>query len=627
MAAPSYTEDLTDFALAESSEGTAGTYWDEPSDSNWDDGGTETFDTDYPFLQGSYACTQQCTKASIAALMANNPLGGTPGSAITVPTDGAILVWQFFANSGSVDTYANGGFRVIIGNSFADFYGWSVGGVATGFYPYGGWQNHAVSPDVITPDYTAGSPTGSWSHAGAAVKSLAAIGKGNPHGVDAIRYGRCSSIFTNGDVSPNGPCTFAGFVAADESGSTRWGLARSLPGGYLWKGRMQLGTSGTAVYFVDANKSITWDEVPKASANFNLIEVNNASSQVDWTNVVHRCLSTQSPTRLLVNADADLNWDLCQFYNMGTLVFGGATGYCTNAKFQGCGQVSPKAANLSGSEFAGYEGTADTGYVNWDVSTDTDGLLDDCSFAKGTAATHAIEFDATNSPTAITLRGITFSGYTNSVGSSSAPIYVKRTSGTVTVSLYDCTGITTSGYKSAGATVSIIPASVTVRVTAKDIETLGNVENARVLLYADAGGDLPSGVSVSITGSGGTATVSHTGHGYSSGDKVWIQGANEQEYNGVFSITVTGADSYTYSYTGSPSSPATGTITATTVILDGLTNASGIVQDTSFIYTSDQPVLGRVRKGTSVPRYKTSPLADSITASGYLVTAYLIPDE
>ena len=52
MAAPSYTEDLTDFALAETGEGTGGTYWDESTDANWDDGGNETFDSDYPLNQG-----------------------------------------------------------------------------------------------------------------------------------------------------------------------------------------------------------------------------------------------------------------------------------------------------------------------------------------------------------------------------------------------------------------------------------------------------------------------------------------------------------------------------------------------------------------------------------------------
>lgn len=484
MAAPSYTEDLTDFALAETAEGTAGTYWDESGDAAWDDGGPETFDVDYPYLQGSYSCTQQTTKASIASLLANNPLGGTPGAAVTVPTDGVFLVWQFYASSSSVDTYANGGFRVMVGNTFDDFYSWDVGGSDKGFYPYGGWQNHAVDPTIGSPDDTVGTPDDTWSHVGAAVKNLTAVGKGNPHGVDAIRFGRGSSIFTIGDSGD--PANFAGFAAADEASSTRWGLARTIPGGYLWKGRMQLGTAGVAVYATDENASITWDETPKVGANFNLIEINHASSVVNWTNVVHRCLSTASPTRLLVNADADLNWDLCQFYDMGTMSFGGTTGYSTNAKYQGCGQIEPNGANLSNSEFAAYEGTVDSGYVNWDVSTDPNSKLDNCDFTMGTALTHAIEFDATNSPTTMTLVNHSYTGY-GAGGSTSATLYFKRTGGTVTVN-YNGDLPT---YKTAGATIDLV-SSVTITLT-------GLIAGTEVRVYDESSGAVVDGIESSGT--------------------------------------------------------------------------------------------------------------------------------
>jgi hypothetical protein len=474
MAAPSYTEDLTDIDLAQ-----ATTNWAEPTATGWTDGGTPTADGDYPYIQDTLAISQTITKASICALMANN------GSGITIPTDGAVFVWQCFSSNRALDTYANGGLRVIIGNSLSAFYGWAVGGSNKGFYPYGGWQNHAVNPGV-TPDYTAGAPSGTWQYIGAAAKSLAAIGKGNPHAVDAVRYGRGSSIFESGDAG-NGYCTFAGYTATDETNTNRWGLARLVPGGYLWKGKMTLGTSGTAVDFRDSNASVIWDETPKVTANFNLIEVNNASSRVDWTNVVHRCTSTVSKTRLLVNADADLNWDLCQFYNMGTMTFGGTTGYCTNAKFQGCGQISPKGSNLSNSEFAGYEGTSDTGYVNWDVSTDPNGKLDNSTFTKGTASTHAIEFDATNSPTTMTLVNLTYTGYNASNGQTDSALYFKRTTGTVTVNY---TGSAPS-YKTAGATISLV-SSINVTLT-------GLVNGTEVRVYKTSDGSVVDGTE-SVTG-------------------------------------------------------------------------------------------------------------------------------
>lgn len=67
---------------------------------------------------------------------------------------------------------------------------------------------------------------------------------------------------------------------------------------------------------------------------------------------------------------------------------------------------------------------------------------------------------------------------------------------------------------------------------------------------------------VTITRSDTTATVTDTGHGRNTGDIVLISGAIEIQYNGEYKITVTGANTYTYQVSGSPATPATGTITA-----------------------------------------------------------------
>lgn len=66
-------------------------------------------------------------------------------------------------------------------------------------------------------------------------------------------------------------------------------------------------------------------------------------------------------------------------------------------------------------------------------------------------------------------------------------------------------------------------------------------------------------VSISRTGSVATATV--TAHGYTTGAFVVIEGADQTEYNGGFSITVINANTFTYPVSGAPVTPATGTIT------------------------------------------------------------------
>ena len=63
-----------------------------------------------------------------------------------------------------------------------------------------------------------------------------------------------------------------------------------------------------------------------------------------------------------------------------------------------------------------------------------------------------------------------------------------------------------------------------------------------------------------MTFSVATVTVTLTGHGFTTGDIINVRGATQTEYNGDHEITVVDADTFTYDITGSPASPATGTI-------------------------------------------------------------------
>ncbi len=242
-------------------------------------------------------------------------------------------------------------------------------------------------------------------------------------------------------------------------------------------------------------------------------------------------------------------------------------------------------------------------------------LITDSTFeSAGTG--HAIEISGTAAN--ISLDGVTFTGYAGTNGSTgNEAIYVNIASGTMTISIIG--GGSTPSIRTAGATVTVQNA-VTVRVTAKDADTAAAIESARVLLYVSTGS------SVTITRASSTATVSHTAHGYSTGQKVVILGADQGEYNGIKTITVGGANDYTFTVSGTPTTPATGTILSHRVILDGDTNVSGIVETTAFNYTSDLAVTGRVRKGTSSTYYKTSPVSGTITSAGFDATAFMVKD-
>ena len=176
-----------------------------------------------------------------------------------------------------------------------------------------------------------------------------------------------------------------------------------------------------------------------------------------------------------------------------------------------------------------------------------------------------------------------------------------------------------------GGTINIVNAPP-VTITVRDASDNSVISGARVLITADSGGDLPYKESVSIVRTGSTATVTHTSHGLRSGVYVLIEGADQYEYNGVHEITVVDDNTYTYTVSGSPATPATGSITSTAVIIAGTTDANGEIS-VNHRYTSDQPISGKARKSSSSPLYKTGYISATITSNGYVGDIFLIRDE
>jgi hypothetical protein len=612
MAAPTYAEDLTDIDLAE-----ATTAWAESSDAAWDDGGGPTADSDYPYIEGARAISQTMTKATICSLLVDAGVGG-----ISLPTDGAFLVWQVFSSPLVLDYYANGGMRVMVGSGLGDFYSWDVGGRDFGRNPYGGWQNHAVNPAIGSPDDTVGTPGATRRYIGAACKVTAGIAKGNPHAVDAVRYGRCEARFTNGESGT--PCTFAGYAASNDASTACWGLIQAIPGGYLWKGLMTIGYS-SAAYFSDSDKLVIIDNTPKVTTAFNKIEVRQAGTTLNWTRITFQKAGSVSKGRFEMIDAADVNLESCTFIDMDTFVFL-SSGSALNCAWTRCAQITAPCP-LNGSKILLSTVAADASALVWNSASDPDGYLDDMTFSKGTNAHHAIQF-GTSAPTTMTLRGTTTSGFNASNAQNDSTFYFADKGSDTVWSLSVIGGTGNFSYKKAraGDTVVITLDSVTTKITVKNTSGT-NIESARVLVEASDGtGDLPYNDTVTIARSSSTATVSHTAHGLATGDKVVIRYANQQEYNGVFSITYIGVDSYSYTVSGTPTTPATGTIKATGVVLEGLTDPVGVIS-ASRVFSVDQNVKGTARKTTSSPYYKISDFTDIVdSVAGLTKIVQLVSD-
>lgn len=103
-------------------------------------------------------------------------------------------------------------------------------------------------------------------------------------------------------------------------------------------------------------------------------------------------------------------------------------------------------------------------------------------------------------------------------------------------------------------------------------------------------GQLRAGT-VTITRSGSTATATMAGgHPFATGQTVVHSGSGQPSYNGAFTITSTGADTYSFTVTGTPLTPSTGTILAVAGNTSDLVTLAGVERvssatDAEFIYT------------------------------------------
>jgi hypothetical protein len=449
--------------------------------------------------------------------------------------------------------------------------------------------------------------------------------KGSPVAVGVIRYGRELQV-TEGFTVLEG--SFEGAAAWDNDNTRKWGILTPVAGGYLFHGAFVMGTTTTAVDFVDSGRSISVQNDPFLPAGFNEFEIRNASSTVSWTNIIISHLGTNTPSVLTLDVGT-FTGSACQFNGFSTTVFNSSS--TCQATWTSCAAVTAAGADLSGSNILTPNVSANTSGLIWNVNTDPTGLLDNMTFSKtsGTAH-HAIEFGVDIPTSAITLNGCNFgtdfsAGLDTTVGDET--FHFKDTTGTITLNLVGCTG--NKGYRSEGVIVTIVDDPVTTQFTVTDSETPPvAISGARVFVEtSDGTGPLPFEEAVTIVQTSGTATVTHTAHGIPDGTNVVIRGATQNGYNKVAAISVVNANSYTYSVDAATVSPATGSPIASGVIVHGTTNGSGIISDVR-VFSSSQPFKGTIRASSGSPYYQPATLTGTVSnTAGFAANIALLSDE
>lgn len=500
---------------------------------------------------------------------------------------------------------------------------WDVG--PPGSYS-GGWINYVISP---AEDFT-GIQTGTgWTTTGNPAQltninemgcrqttSTTIMGNFNNTLVDAFSVGFGYRITRGDGADPD--AIFADFITFEETTANRYGALQAKNGILFPLCQLIIGDAGTLdTDFTDDGFTVVWPDALVAADFYALkTEQGTGTTNVVLSNGILKTETSAQAGKILFDFSGvtSANLTALQIKGARLVVLDSA---CT---IDSCdittAELTQGTAEIDASTIR-TESAANVAVID-DATFGTTTGIHDTDFV-WTSGGHAIQISGA-SPT-VTLTNIGFSGYGADDTSSSA-IWVTAT-GTTTINIDG--GSNPTVRNTGGGTVNVVN-SVAVTITVKDIDDQSLVSGAFVHVEVDSGGDLPYQESVTIATSGTTATVTHAGHGLATGDLVKIRGANETELNITASITVTDANTYTYTITSIGGAPGTGSITSTYVVIHEDTTA-GIADNPNFAYTANQPITGVVRQGDVTPYYKQGIISGTITSGGFDQTVLLVKDQ
>lgn len=470
MAIASYTTDLTVFKDFESASTVSTEFSGYTATAKGEDQ-----DSDFPIQGSQHASAEQRTTG-------NGSLVVDYGSNVTWTSDDNFFMWGIFLAPAAVNSDANAGIEMCVGASSTAFYRWTVGGNDFGTYPYGGWQNFVVNPEVTIGRTTTGSPGTSYRWVGMLCNVISAITKGSPYGIDVIRYGRGELVVTNGQSGSYG--TFAGMATANDANTAKWGLFQDIDGSYLWKGLISLGSSSTSVDFRDANREIIVDNTRRVNADFNKIEINNTGSNIEWENISIKARGTVSPGDFEMVANATFDDVGGVFTDMGTFIYD-SNYTATSRTWRRCEQVTQGGGTFTSCLFE--ESTSAVALVVDDLS-----IVTDCTFTSSGAG-HAVNLGNVTSTTSMTWNNFE-SGYALQTGTAANRTVLVNVSSGQTLTINVAAGASSPTYYNTGTgTVNVVAGQVTLTIKVQDITTTSVIENARVYVTAAAGGDMTEG--------------------------------------------------------------------------------------------------------------------------------------
>lgn len=475
MAVPSYTEDLTDITLAETTTGFSAY-----------GGGASGLGAGADLaMQGSNCVDKQITNADKGMYFDN-------GSGITLGAGDHVFVWLFNATPGLSDTLALKGASILVGsgsNAYCQYHvegndTYGAAGRVAKCYPID-YTTRSSNTGSVPYRTVTGSPAANPQVFGGGLVTTASV-KGANLGIDAMRYGTGAYI-TAGEIA--NPATFAGFQAQNDAIANRWGILTGVGATYELQGTFAIGqnNAGTATlaYFSDADVSVSIVDTPHSATDFSKIVIDHASTEVYWTNITITALGTNNPGQVVVNNAATVveitggTWtDIGITTLRAACVVDGLT-------WRTSGQVTANGASISNALFD--RSSASTALSIADLD-----LLDNCEFVSdGTG--YAIDL-GTIAATDTMGWNCTDTGYAAQGGTATNRTILVNVASGQTLTINVAAGATTPTYNNTGAgTVTIVSGQVTTTITVVDIDDGLPIENANVYVVAAAGGPLTAG--------------------------------------------------------------------------------------------------------------------------------------
>jgi len=525
--------------------------------------------------------------------------------------------WLMTVALKELDTDANGGIQFYVSDGTNTGY-YYVSGSTT--YP-GGWYNLVVDLSRAVDAGTKPTMTAITTIGLRFVHTANAKNAQNTW-IDHLYVG--DGLIAYGDDA-GGSFDFADILSADENTSNGWGIIRKISGVYYLVGSLTFGdnASTNSCDFKDLSQIIMFEDRKVNSNLYNVTVVGNATGTTKFQlgNVsggkgIQGCVLKSEGTIKYDVVCTDTNVSDFKLYgstfidaDTTSLPASGVSREVISCSFDACGKVTTDTCKVQYCNFISADDDAIT------ISSTTLNVTD-CNFINPTS--HGVEVTATGT---YAFNNLQFSG----TGASGPYDVENTTAGLVTIQ--NTNDSNTAYYENTGGGTTDIQSAVTLKVTIKDPS--GNaIVGARVLMEAgDGTGSAPFEESVTITRVDTTATVTHTAHGLSTGQMVNIRGANQPEYNGAGKvITKIGADSYSYQVSGTPATPATGTITSTQCFMSELTITGGIAEE-SFNAAGTQTYRGRIAKSSASPYWRDVTFSGADCSGGLDIPIQMELDE